>query len=92
MHRQSLIIEMQKRRRSIKLDFPAGSTILESRQTIRPWMEQWDAGGAPLLGSDQEIVHASQDFLTAVAERSAEHAAPGQKKCGKVTSGQRVSE
>src|SRR6516225_6081865 len=68
MHRQSPIIEMKKRRRSIELDSPAGSSILESRQTIRPWMEQRDTSGAPLLSSDLQIVHASQNLRAAVAE------------------------
>jgi hypothetical protein len=77
MHRQSLIIEMQKPRRSIEIDIPTGSAIMESRQAIRPWMEQRDTGGAPLPGRDFEIVHASQDFHTAVAERRTEHAAAG---------------
>src|SRR6516225_11187881 len=77
MHRQSLLIEMKKRRRSIELDSPAGSSILESRQTIRPRMKQWDTGGAPLLSSDSQIVHAPQNLLAVVTERSAEHATAG---------------
>jgi hypothetical protein len=77
MHRQSLIIEMKKRRQSIEVDCPTGSSILESRQTIRPRVEQWDAGGAPLLSSDLKIIHTSQKLRAAVAERNAEHATAG---------------
>jgi hypothetical protein len=74
MHRQALIIEMKKRRRAIELDSPAGSSILESRQAIRPRMEQWDTGGAPLPSSDLQIIHATQNLGAAVTKRSAEHA------------------
>jgi hypothetical protein len=77
MHRQALIIDMNKRRRSIELDCPADSLIPESRQTIRPRVEQWDTGGAPLLSSGPQIVHASQDLNATVAKRGADHTAAG---------------
>ncbi len=79
MYREAVLVEVEERRRRIKRHLPACGAVAVTREAVRPRMEEWDPGGAPLRGHSLEIFYASEDLRAPVAKRGPDHPVAGQE-------------
>src|SRR5580698_10811627 len=86
VHREFVIIEMQKRRPGIQRDLTSCRAIVQAAEAICPRIQEWNAGGASFDAGSIEIVHAAQKLNSTEAKRSAQHSSRGPECCLQVTS------
>src|SRR5438445_11340827 len=77
VNRKPVVIEVEERGRRIERHLPPTRLIAETREAVRPRMEERYPCGAALRGCGVEVVHAAQNLRAVVAKRRAKHPAAG---------------
>jgi hypothetical protein len=88
MHRKTMIVKMEQRRRRIKFHVSSRRPIMQSGKAICPRIEKWNPGSASFSLQGFQILDAAQQFLVTIAERSAQHSGVGPELRAKVSFGQ----
>src|ERR1700719_4536407 len=74
MHREAVIVKMQKRRGGIEHDLAPASVITETIETVCPRIEEWDADRASLRLGNFQIINSAKQLSAAMTKRSTQHA------------------
>jgi hypothetical protein len=85
MHRQPVLVQVEKRRRRVKQNLLPENAIFWLSKAVRPWMKKRNPRAASLCRSGFEVFDASDQLDAPMTKRNAEHSVSGQKNGFEIT-------